>query len=92
MLTAYNLHKKNEASSWNKISNLISFSFSVCLINLHRLCVKLYDDMCPGPINKKDRGIGKFIRIRHENSDHRRKASSHFIQRKYILIHAKYYV
>ncbi|XP_063911076.1 rho guanine nucleotide exchange factor 11 isoform X3 [Zophobas morio] len=54
------------------------YQCSVCLINLHRLCVKLYDDTCPGPINKKDRGLGKFIRIRHEN-DNRRKHSSHFI-------------
>ncbi|XP_068892581.1 rho guanine nucleotide exchange factor 1 isoform X5 [Tenebrio molitor] len=54
------------------------YQCSVCLINLHRLCVKLYDDTCPGPINKKDRGIGKFIRIRHE-LDNRRKHSSHFI-------------
>ncbi|XP_008190770.2 rho guanine nucleotide exchange factor 11 isoform X1 [Tribolium castaneum] len=55
------------------------YQCSVCLINLHRPCVKLYDDSCPGPINKKDRGLGKFIRMRHENNDNRRKHSSHFI-------------
>lgn len=49
--------------------------FSVCLINLHRTCVKLYDDTCPGPINKS-KGF-KILRImQHESSDNRRKHSS----------------
>ncbi|GLV42592.1 Rho guanine nucleotide exchange factor 2 [Carabus blaptoides fortunei] len=56
------------------------YQCSVCLINLHRQCVKQYDDSCPGPINKKDRGIGKFMeRIRPESKDSRRKPSAYFI-------------
>ncbi|KAK4873317.1 hypothetical protein RN001_015346 [Aquatica leii] len=55
------------------------YQCAACLINLHRLCVKLYDDTCPGPINKKDRGIGKLMDRIHSR-DHRRKPSSHFIQ------------
>ncbi|XP_045464460.1 rho guanine nucleotide exchange factor 11 isoform X2 [Harmonia axyridis] len=47
-----------------------------CSINLHRQCINLYDDSCPGPFNKKDRGIGKILRIRPHESDHRRKASA----------------
>ncbi|KAK9891319.1 hypothetical protein WA026_014561 [Henosepilachna vigintioctopunctata] len=57
------------------------YQCNVCNINLHRQCIKLYDDSCPGPINKKDRGIGKFIRIRPHEPDHRRKGSTNtFIQ------------
>ncbi|KAF5297372.1 hypothetical protein FQR65_LT01302 [Abscondita terminalis] len=55
------------------------YQCAACLINLHRLCVKLYDDTCPGPINKKDRGIGKLMDRIHSR-DHRRKPSSNFIQ------------
>ncbi|KAJ8922198.1 hypothetical protein NQ315_004135, partial [Exocentrus adspersus] len=56
------------------------YQCSVCHINLHRHCVKLYDDNCPGPINKKDRGIRKLIGMK-DNTDHSRiKKTSHFIQ------------
>ncbi|XP_031356198.1 rho guanine nucleotide exchange factor 12-like isoform X3 [Photinus pyralis] len=55
------------------------YQCAACLINLHRLCVKLYDDTCPGPINKKDRGIGKLMDRIHSR-DHRRKPSANFIQ------------
>lgn len=65
----------------------------MCLINLHRLCVKLYDDPCPGPIMKKDRGgIGKYIPFRHDNNEHRRKHSSNFTQSNYILEQRMYFI
>lgn len=38
--------------------------------------MKLYDDSCPGPVNKKDRGLGKILRMRPHESDHKRKASA----------------
>ncbi|GJQ79318.1 hypothetical protein Trydic_g16185 [Trypoxylus dichotomus] len=46
----------------------------VCGINLHRTCVKLYEDNCPGPITKK--GIHKLMDFR-ASKDQRRKQSSH---------------
>ncbi|XP_044751624.1 rho guanine nucleotide exchange factor 12 isoform X2 [Coccinella septempunctata] len=52
---------------------------SDCNINLHRQCVKLYDDSCPGPVNKKDRGLGKILRIRPHESDQKRKSTNNFI-------------
>ncbi|XP_060520310.1 rho guanine nucleotide exchange factor 11 isoform X2 [Cylas formicarius] len=57
------------------------YQCAVCLINLHRHCVKLYDDSCPGPILKKDRGIRKFIGMRHDSADQSKtkKMSSSFI-------------
>ncbi|XP_076264707.1 rho guanine nucleotide exchange factor 2 isoform X14 [Rhynchophorus ferrugineus] len=59
------------------------YQCSCCFINLHRGCVKLFDDGCPGPINKKDRGIRKLIGMRHDSADQnkgRKVAASHFIQ------------
>uniref|UniRef100_V5GIW5 Rho guanine nucleotide exchange factor 12 n=1 Tax=Anoplophora glabripennis TaxID=217634 RepID=V5GIW5_ANOGL len=56
------------------------YQCSVCHINLHRHCVKLYDDSCPGPIIKKERGIRKLIGMK-DNTDHSRiKKTSHFLQ------------
>lgn len=39
--------------------------------------MKLYDDTCPGPINKNKGGITKILRKRqHESSENRRKHNS----------------
>lgn len=62
----------------------IPFIFLVCHINLHRHCVKLYDDSCPGPIIKKDRGIRKFIGMKDSTDHSRIKKTSHFLQSKFI--------
>ncbi|XP_048525123.1 rho guanine nucleotide exchange factor 12 isoform X1 [Dendroctonus ponderosae] len=53
------------------------YQCTACLINLHRSCVKLYDDSCPGPIRGKERGIRKLIGMRHDMSEQirHRKAS-----------------
>nr|CAI5838003.1 unnamed protein product [Callosobruchus analis] len=60
------------------------YQCSVCLINLHRHCVKLFEDSCPGPITKKDRGIMKLIGMRHDSNEHNRiRKSSQFLQSKY---------
>ncbi|CAH1989346.1 unnamed protein product [Acanthoscelides obtectus] len=57
------------------------YQCSVCLINLHRHCVKLFEDSCPGPITKKDRGIMKLIGMRHDSNEHNRiRKSSQFLQ------------
>lgn len=49
------------------------YIFSVCGINLHRLCVKLYEDICPGPITKK--GIHKLMDFK-TSKEPRRKLNS----------------
>ncbi|XP_049818465.1 rho guanine nucleotide exchange factor 12 isoform X2 [Aethina tumida] len=54
------------------------YQCSVCHIHLHRHCVKQYDDTCPGPVTKKDKF--KFIRMRQENNDNKRKQSTIFLQ------------
>ncbi|VEN52760.1 unnamed protein product [Callosobruchus maculatus] len=57
------------------------YQCSVCLINLHRHCVKLFEDSCPGPITKKDRGIMKLIGMRHDSNEHNKiRKSSQFLQ------------
>lgn len=65
----------------------VEFFIPVCLINVHRQCVKQYDDACPGPMNKKDRGIGKLMdRIRPESKVSGRKPSAYFISSKYLQL------
>ncbi|XP_030755908.1 rho guanine nucleotide exchange factor 12 isoform X2 [Sitophilus oryzae] len=60
------------------------YQCSLCLINLHRPCVKLYDDACVGPITRKDvRGLRKLIGMRHDSAEqnrHRKTATTNFIQ------------
>ncbi|XP_071053113.1 rho guanine nucleotide exchange factor 11 isoform X2 [Onthophagus taurus] len=59
------------------------YQCSVCLINLHRTCVKLYDDSCPGPITKKDRGIQKVMeKIGHRGNQKRKSAPHSHLDRK----------
>ncbi|XP_017784842.1 PREDICTED: rho guanine nucleotide exchange factor 11 isoform X2 [Nicrophorus vespilloides] len=49
-----------------------------CHINLHRPCIQLYEDACPGPMKQK--GMMKLMdRIRPENRDQKRKQSAHFL-------------
>nr|XP_023026441.1 rho guanine nucleotide exchange factor 12 isoform X3 [Leptinotarsa decemlineata] len=57
------------------------YQCSMCLINLHRQCVRIFEDICPGPITKKDRGIMKLIGMRHDsNEQNRLKKNSQFLQ------------
>ncbi|CAH1107321.1 unnamed protein product [Psylliodes chrysocephalus] len=57
------------------------YQCSACLINLHRFCVRQYEDSCPGPITKKDRGIMKLIGMRHDANEHNRiKKNNQFLQ------------
>ncbi|XP_056631640.1 rho guanine nucleotide exchange factor 12 isoform X2 [Diorhabda sublineata] len=57
------------------------YQCTACLINLHRHCVRQFEDSCPGPITKKDRGIMKLIGMRHDANEHSRiKKSSQFLQ------------
>ncbi|KAG5882226.1 hypothetical protein JTB14_007201 [Gonioctena quinquepunctata] len=57
------------------------YQCSACLINLHRHCVRIFEDVCPGPIMKKDRGIMKLIGMRHDSNEHNRiKKNSQFLQ------------
>lgn len=63
------------------------YQCSACLINLHRHCVKQFEDSCPGPIMKKDsnsRGIMKLIGMRHDSNDHNKmsRRSNQFLQSK----------
>ncbi|CAG9864678.1 unnamed protein product [Phyllotreta striolata] len=56
------------------------YQCSSCLINLHRNCIKNFEDPCPGPMNKKDsRGIMKLIGMRHDMNEHRNKKSNQFL-------------
>ncbi|XP_072375594.1 rho guanine nucleotide exchange factor 12 isoform X3 [Diabrotica undecimpunctata] len=57
------------------------YQCSACLINLHRHCVRQFEDSCPGPITKKDRSIMKLIGMRHDTNEHTRmKKNSQFLQ------------
>lgn len=66
------------------------YQCTVCLINVHRHCVKQFEDACPGPITKKEsnsggsRGIMKLIGMRHDSNDHNKitKKSNQFLQSK----------
>lgn len=45
-----------------------------CGLNIHRTCVKVLEENCPGPMTKKEKGISKLMeRIMPENA--RRKPS-----------------
>lgn len=45
-----------------------------CGLNIHRTCVKVLEENCPGPMTKKEKGISKLMeRIMPENT--RRKPS-----------------
>lgn len=65
-----------------------------CILNIHRVCVKVLDENCPGPIVKKDKTndrISKLMdKIRPER-DARRKPGLNFVQSNY-LFYAKLYV
>ncbi|KAL1517182.1 hypothetical protein ABEB36_000980 [Hypothenemus hampei] len=57
------------------------YQCTACLINLHRHCVKLYDDACPGPFKGKEGRIRKLIGMRHDLGDQNRlRKVSLFIQ------------
>jgi len=57
--------------------------FSDCILNIHRVCVKVLDENCPGPIVKKDKTndrISKLMdKIRPERET-RRKPGLSFVQ------------
>lgn len=61
--------------------------FTDCILNIHRLCVKVLDENCPGPIVKKDKGndrISKLMdKIRPER-EARRKPGLNFVQSNYL--------
>ncbi|XP_050312480.1 rho guanine nucleotide exchange factor 11 [Anthonomus grandis grandis] len=60
------------------------YQCSACNIDLHRVCVKKYDDCCPGPFKAKEsRGIIRgFVKgMRHDQSEQNRiRKASQFIQ------------
>lgn len=62
--------------------------FADCILNIHRLCVKVLDENCPGPF-KKDKGndrISKLMdKIRPER-DARRKPGLNFVQSNYLYL------
>lgn len=69
-----------------KIINKITLLLADCILNIHRVCVKVLDENCPGPIVKKDKTndrISKLMdKIRPER-DARRKPGSSFIHSNY---------
>lgn len=72
----------------NRIINSF-FKNSDCALNIHRNCVKVLEENCPGPMVKKEKGndrISKLMeRIRPENT--RRKPSTlSFAQGNYFLV------
>lgn len=64
--------------------------FADCILNIHRVCVKVLEENCPGPIVKKDKGndrISKLMdKIRPERET-RRKPSQSFIHSNYLSIY-----
>jgi len=68
-----------------RLKNIINkhILFLDCILNIHRVCVKVLDENCPGPIVKKDKAndrISKLMdKIRPERET-RRKPGLNFVQ------------
>lgn len=64
---------------------------SDCALNIHRQCVKVVEENCPGPLVKKEKGndrISKLMeKIRPEREARRKPSTHNFTQSMYICDH-----
>ena len=62
--------------------------FTDCGLNIHRQCVKVLEENCPGPILKKEKGndrISKLMeKIRPERETRRKPSTLNFTHGKYF--------
>jgi hypothetical protein len=65
-----------------------------CALNIHRHCVKVVEENCPGPLTKKEKGndrISKLMdKIRPEREARRKPSSHNFAQSTYIYVNCKH--
>lgn len=65
-----------------------------CVLNIHRHCVKVVEENCPGPLVKKEKGndrISKLMeKIRPEREARRKPSTLNFPQSMYSLINKHY--
>jgi hypothetical protein len=63
--------------------------FPDCALNIHRHCVKVVEENCPGPLTKKEKGndrISKLMeKIRPEREARRKPSSHNFAQSTYYI-------
>jgi hypothetical protein len=68
--------------------------FPDCALNIHRHCVKVVEENCPGPLTKKEKGndrISKLMeKIRPEREARRKPSSHNFAQSTYIYVNRKH--